>query len=329
MFKFASEMKDKSVDIIEPINQLSLYGYERYFDLLTNLFGKDKLPNCILLSGQKGIGKSTFAYHFINSLLSKEEKYTYSLEKYKINDNNYSYNHVINGTHFNFFKISSDTQNSQIKIDQSRNLIKFLNKTTYKGNFKIILIEDIENFNINASNAILKSLEEPNTNTFFFLIHNIAYQILETIKSRCMIFKIHFSEIEKKNIFNNIINNHYPDLLNINVGDNLYFTSPGDLLYKNSLIKNSNLENHESILPLISLFLDKYSETKNIQILNYASFYIEKFYTDLLYTNSKIFNISLHNYNKIMNQINYIKKFNLNEKNSFIWIKDLLQNEAR
>jgi len=30
-----------------------------------------------------------------------------------------------------------------------------------------------------------------------------------------------------------------------------------------------------------------------------------------------------------MNQINYIKKFNLNEKNSFIWIKDLLQNEAR
>ena len=47
MFKFASEMKDKSVDIIEPINQLSLYGYERYFDLLTNLFGKDKLPNSL------------------------------------------------------------------------------------------------------------------------------------------------------------------------------------------------------------------------------------------------------------------------------------------
>ena len=329
MFKFFREMKEKSADIIEPFNQLSLYGYKRYFSLFQNLLKENKLPNCVLLSGQKGIGKSTFAYHFINSLLSKGEKYEYSLDEYKINENNYSYNQIINRTHFNFFRISSDTLNSQIKIDQSRNLIKFLNKTTYKENFKIVLIEDIENFNINASNAILKSLEEPHPNTFFFLIHNNSYQILETIKSRCMPFKIHFSEIEKENIFLNIVNNHYPDLSNINADNNLYFNSPGDLLHKNFLIKNSNLENYESILPLINLFLDKYSETKNIQILNYASFYIEKFYTDLFYSSRKMLNISLNNYSKILNQINSIKKFNLNEKNSFIWIKDLLQNEAK
>ena len=322
-------MKDKSVDIIDPINQLALYGYKKYFDLFKNLFEKNKLPNCILLSGQKGIGKSTFAYHFINSLLSKDEKHEYLLDKHKINYSNYSYNQIINETHFNFFRISSDDLNTQIKIDQSRNLIKFLSKTTYKGNFKIVLIEDIENFNINASNAILKSLEEPNLNTFFFIIHNNAYQILETIKSRCMLFKIHFSEIEKKNIFHDIINNHYPDLSNIDVGNNLYFNSPGDLLYKNLLIKNSNLKDEESILSIINLFLDKYSETKNIKILNYASFYIEKFYTDLLNTDARMLNISLHNYSKILNQINYIKKFNLNEKNSFIWIKNLLQNEAK
>ena len=322
-------MKEKSVDITDPISQLSLYGYKRYFDLFKNLFEKNKLPNCILLSGQKGIGKSTFAYHFINSLLSKDEKYEYSLDEYKINEKNYSYNQIINATHFNFFRISSDSLNSQIKIDQSRNLIKFLNKTTYKENFKIVLIEDIESFNINASNAILKSLEEPNTNTFFFLIHNNSYQILETIKSRCMIFKIHFSEIEKKNIFNDIVKNHYSNLSDIDIDNNLYLNSPGDLLHKTFLIKSSNLVNYKSILPLIHLFLDKYSETKNIQILNHASFYIEKFYTDLLNNDAKILNISLNNYNKILNQINFIKKFNLNEKNSFIWIKDLLQNEAR
>ena len=322
-------MKEKSVEITEPINQLSLYGYKRYFDLFTNLVKKNKLPNCILLSGQKGIGKSTFAFHFINSLLSKGEKHEYSLEKYKINEDNYTYNQVINGTHFNFFRVFSDTLNSQIKIDQSRNLIKFLSKTTYKSNFKFILIEDIENFNVNASNAILKSLEEPNANTFFFLIHNNSYQILETIKSRCMIFKIHFSENEKKNIFLNIINNHYPDLSDINIDNNLYLNTPGNLLHKNLLIKNSRLENYKSILPLINLFLDKYSETKNIQTLNYASFYIQKFYNDLIYTDKKTLSISLNNYFNILNQINFIKKFNLNEKNSFIWIKDLLQNEAR
>ena len=322
-------MKEKIVDIIEPINQLTLYGYKKYFDLLRNLFDKNKLPNCILLSGQKGIGKSTFAYHFINSLLSKDEKYEYLLNEYKINDNNYSYNQIINETHFNFFRISSSTPNAQIKIEQSRNLIKFLNKTTYKQNFKIVLIEDIENFNVNASNAILKSLEEPSANTFFFLIHNNSCKILETILSRCMIFKIHFSESEKKEIFDNIISNHYPDLLNTESNHNLYFNSPGCLLHQSLLIKNSNFENRKSILSLINLFLDKFSETKNVQILNYASFYIEKFYTDMYNSNTKILNISLNNYNRILNQINLIKKFNLNEKNSFIWIKDILQNETR
>ena len=82
-------------------------------------------------------------------------------------------------------------------------------------------------------------------------------------------------------------------------------------------------------MSLINLFLDKYSEIRNIQILNYALFYIEKFYTDLITRDAETLNISLHNYSKILNQINYIKKFNLKEKNSFIWIKDLLQNEAR
>ena len=193
----------------------------------------------------------------------------------------------------------------------------------------LIAIFTFFSFNINASNAILKSLEEPNANTFFFLIHNNSYQILETIKSRCMIFKIHFSENEKKNIFLNIINNHYPDLSDINIDNNLYLNTPGNLLHKNLLIKNSRLENYKSILPLINLFLDKYSETKNIQTLNYASFYIQKFYNDLIYTDKKTLSISLNNYFNILNQINFIKKFNLNEKNSFIWIKDLLQNEAR
>ena len=122
---------------------------------------------------------------------------------------------------------------------------------------------------------------------------------------------------------------NYPNLSNIYVDNNLYLNTPGDLVYKNLLIKNSNLENEKNILTLIDLFLDKYSETKNIQILNYASFYIETFYLNLLNNEDKLLNISINNYNKILNQINLIKKFNLSEKNSFILIRDLLQNEAR
>ena len=141
-------MKKISSYTIDPINQLTLYGYKKYFNLFTDLFEKKKLPHCILLSGPKGIGKSTFAYHFVNSILSKNEPNEYSLPTCQINEKNSSYNKVICGTHPNFFRISSEEPNSQIKIDQSRNLLQFLSKTTYTKNFKIVVIENIEYLNL-------------------------------------------------------------------------------------------------------------------------------------------------------------------------------------
>ena len=61
-------MKTKKTDInvIKPENQLSLFGYDDYFDLWIRLLNTQKFPNCILLTGPKGLGKATFAYHFVN-----------------------------------------------------------------------------------------------------------------------------------------------------------------------------------------------------------------------------------------------------------------------
>ena len=61
------------------LNQTKLYGLDKIIFLI-NFFIKNKLPNKILLSGQKGQGKSTLAYHFVNYVLSKNEKYTYDLK---------------------------------------------------------------------------------------------------------------------------------------------------------------------------------------------------------------------------------------------------------
>ena len=51
---------------IMPINQEKIIGYDNLFKNFNSLLNKKKLPNKILLSGSKGVGKSTFAYHFIN-----------------------------------------------------------------------------------------------------------------------------------------------------------------------------------------------------------------------------------------------------------------------
>ena len=56
----------ENLKIVLSKNQLRLYGYEDYFASFVDLYRKNKLPNTILLSGPKGLGKATFAYHFIN-----------------------------------------------------------------------------------------------------------------------------------------------------------------------------------------------------------------------------------------------------------------------
>ena len=56
---------------LKPINQIKLFGLENFFLELSVFFKKNNFPNKLLLSGQKGIGKSTLAYHFINYVLSK------------------------------------------------------------------------------------------------------------------------------------------------------------------------------------------------------------------------------------------------------------------
>ena len=96
-------MDKGSTNILCPRDQLRLFGYRNYFNSFNKLFKNRKLPNVILLSGLKGIGKATFAYHFINYLLSFDEQDKYSIDEYTISPNNKSYKNLCNHTHPNFF----------------------------------------------------------------------------------------------------------------------------------------------------------------------------------------------------------------------------------
>ena len=202
---------NEDINILSAKNQLRLFGFEDYFNSFIKIYEREKLPNTILLSGPKGLGKSTFAYHIINYLLSKSEERKYSVKSLVIDENNLSYKHLNTNTHPNFFLIENNLLEKDIKIDQVRNLLKFLNKTTYSGNLKIIMIDNVENLNLNSSNALLKAIEEPKNNTFFFIIYDSASKILDTVKSRCAEFKFALSLSKKKIIFANIIKQYKND----------------------------------------------------------------------------------------------------------------------
>ena len=182
----------------KPNKQIKLLAHHDVFNELVNLYLNKNLPNKIILSGYKGIGKSTLAYHLANYILSQNEEFNYNLEQREIDKKNKTFNLIASNTHINFFLISLSEGKKNIEILQVRELLNYLTKTSFNNLPKIILIDDCEYLNKNSSNSLLKVLEEPPENVYFFLIHNSQRNILETIKSRCIEFKIFLDQESKK-----------------------------------------------------------------------------------------------------------------------------------
>lgn len=73
----------------------------------------------------------------------------------------------------------------QISVGQIRNLADFINISTHRNGYRVLLIHPAEAMNLSAANALLKSLEEPPTRTLFILVTHQPQHLLATIRSRC------------------------------------------------------------------------------------------------------------------------------------------------
>ena len=138
---------------------------------LIQLYEDNNLPNKILLSGQKGLGKSTLAYHLVNYVLSKDEEFTYDIKKFEINEKNHSFKTTLNKSNPNLNIIDISLEKKFIDISQIRELILNLNKSSFNKKPRFVLIDNVEFLNLNSVNALLKVLEEPTSNVHFILIN--------------------------------------------------------------------------------------------------------------------------------------------------------------
>ena len=320
--------KYENSEVLLPKNQLSLFGYDDFFYFFINLINKKKLPNSLIFSGPKGIGKSTFTYHLINYLLSKGEKKSYSLENFLINPSNPTYKKIVSNVHQNFFSLGESSNNKNVKIDEVRELLKFLNKSTYDKDLKIVMINNAENLNLSSSNALLKSIEEPKKNTYFFIIHDNSRKILDTIKSRCVEFKFNFKTEKKIFILKKLIDSYKFKLNNNTIFDSCYNETPGNLIKLFSILHNENIKFNNN-LDCILYFVEKYNVTKDFETLSFISFYIEKFYYELSLNNNKYLNRYFFNKSRLTKQINDMQTYNLDKKIFLQLVKDVVQNEKR
>ena len=86
---------------IEPVSQTKLFGLDKYMNELIQLNQEDNFPKKLLISGYKGIGKSTLAYHYINYALSKDQNFHYDKKNFEINPENHTYKITLNRTNPN------------------------------------------------------------------------------------------------------------------------------------------------------------------------------------------------------------------------------------
>ncbi|RZI49781.1 DNA polymerase III subunit delta' [Lactococcus kimchii] len=85
-----------------------------------------------------------------------------------------------------------EPEGQMIKTAQIRELTQVFSESGYEGKQQVVLIRDAEKMHPNAANALLKSIEEPETQIVVFLLTNNENMILETIKSRTQV--IHFAK---------------------------------------------------------------------------------------------------------------------------------------
>lgn len=148
--------------------------------LWQQLSGRARHAHAYLLHGPAGIGKRALADTLVAFLLCQHPEGGRACARCK------ACQLLAAGTHPDYFQLEPEEPEKPIRVDQVRELVGFVVQTAQLGGRKVVLLEPAEAMNLNAANALLKSLEEPSGDTVLLLISHQPSRLLPTIKSRCV-----------------------------------------------------------------------------------------------------------------------------------------------
>lgn len=160
-----------------------IIGHGNIVNYLQNSLAKKRLVHAYLFSGPLSVGKSMVADYFVRSLLcldagdGSSDCQCQSCQQYKRN------------IHPDYFGLKLPSDKKNISIEQIREWQLALSRKPSLGQHKVGLIEGVENLSIEASNALLKTVEEPSANTIIILLTHDSNLLLPTIISRSQIIK--------------------------------------------------------------------------------------------------------------------------------------------
>ena len=143
-----------------------IIGHKSIIDSINNRKLNDSFSHANLIVGNDGIGKSIIAKYISNQII-------------KVRDNAESVDIV------KYYPSSSS-----FGVDDVRNIINEVSKKPYEGDKKVLILYKCDKLTTQAQNALLKTIEEPPKGVYLILLSDSLETILDTIKSRCQIYKL-------------------------------------------------------------------------------------------------------------------------------------------
>ena len=166
-----------------------LFGHELAEQELLMAWRSNRLPHGWLIHGPRGIGKATLAFRFARFVLAGGE--AVDSNSISINSESSLFRRVTSGGHSDLMVLERTYDNerkrmrSVIVVDDVRAAGHFLRLTAGESDWRIVIVDAVDEMNENAVNALLKMLEEPPTHTLLLLIAHSPGRLPATIRSRC------------------------------------------------------------------------------------------------------------------------------------------------
>lgn len=164
-------------------------GQDKAVQLLLNTLKTGRVPSALLFAGEPGIGKKYAAINFAKAIncLARESDSC---------DNCPSCKKIDSGVHPDILFLKPER--GEIRVDEIRSIEEALSFKPFEGKRKVVIIDEAEKMNQSASNAFLKTLEEPPSDSIIIMISSSPDSLSSTIRSRCC--RINFLPIPEKDV---------------------------------------------------------------------------------------------------------------------------------
>ena len=210
-------------------------GQENLIKTIQNSLSSGRIPHAFLFSGVRGVGKTTTARIIAKSLNCRNPEGLEPCNKCS------SCIEITNGYSLDVIEIDGASNRG---IDNIRELKDTVLYMPLSGKYKVYIIDEVHMLTNEASNALLKTLEEPPSHAVFILATTEAHKVIPTIKSRCQHFV--FKKISSKSIVD--------QLKKIASDEKIKYTEDGLFLIADSA--DGSMRDAESVFDQISIYSD-------------------------------------------------------------------------